>query len=482
MLLDVGPFLSVLDIAKQFMQLNYIHRKGPYKIGICLAVSGPCIWYGKMQPYLNEVELHEHYYIQGPPGCAVEAMKLCGLMVNNHILELVIKGTIPVAGVYFGRDTVRWNWEKIVNDRGGFAEEFSDVCSKKESIYMKAYTVIDNWRYVLVKKYFMLHFLTDDNTDACCFYSSYKPDFYQSLFLTEDRAAFHYQNGGGFHGTSPMNAANAQEVMIDLHKKMAVAENVCDWITFHRCLLLQSLILEDSTHIVNAWRMLHSRACVVEYLISLTESLQNLAGIGIEYKIYQHKRAKEAELELMMNRPVLESKKEAKARKKEERAKTKAATRQGKPPVEPGPADDLRKPEYVNPVNDEVLGMMTVGYLHKLLDTCDTPSFLSAQALSDFFETKLRSVMEKDPYSGQLYIASEEQAHYRLTETRNMLRMLQDSLAGDVHSICPEASDVIDPTHWQEVVTERSYSVLSDDLDDPTQYRPKPLQMKTIME
>lgn len=42
-----------------------------------------------------------------------------------------------MAGVYFGRDTVRWNWEKIVNDRGGFAEEFSDVCSKKESIYMK---------------------------------------------------------------------------------------------------------------------------------------------------------------------------------------------------------------------------------------------------------------------------------------------------------------------------------------------------------
>lgn len=55
--------------------------------------------------------------------------------MNSHILELVIKSTVPVVGVYFG--TVRWNWEKIVNDRKGFAEEFSNVCCRKEPIYMK---------------------------------------------------------------------------------------------------------------------------------------------------------------------------------------------------------------------------------------------------------------------------------------------------------------------------------------------------------
>lgn len=51
-----------------------------YRAGICLALSGPCIWYGRMQPYLNDVELHEHYYIQGPSGCQGEAMQMCAMM------------------------------------------------------------------------------------------------------------------------------------------------------------------------------------------------------------------------------------------------------------------------------------------------------------------------------------------------------------------------------------------------------------------
>jgi len=41
-----------------------------------MAISGPTILYGKMQPYLNEVELHEHIYIKGPPGCQGEATQL----------------------------------------------------------------------------------------------------------------------------------------------------------------------------------------------------------------------------------------------------------------------------------------------------------------------------------------------------------------------------------------------------------------------
>lgn len=52
---------------------------------MCLAISGPTILYGKMQPYLNEVELHEHCYIQGPPGCQGEAIQLfanIGIVTN----------------------------------------------------------------------------------------------------------------------------------------------------------------------------------------------------------------------------------------------------------------------------------------------------------------------------------------------------------------------------------------------------------------
>jgi hypothetical protein len=37
-----------------------------------------------MQPYLNEIELHEHYYIQGPSGCQGEAMQLCAVVGNYY--------------------------------------------------------------------------------------------------------------------------------------------------------------------------------------------------------------------------------------------------------------------------------------------------------------------------------------------------------------------------------------------------------------
>lgn len=36
------------------------------KISVSTAMSGPGILYGKTQPYLKKVDLHEHYYIQGP--------------------------------------------------------------------------------------------------------------------------------------------------------------------------------------------------------------------------------------------------------------------------------------------------------------------------------------------------------------------------------------------------------------------------------
>ena len=38
-----------------------------------------------MQPYLNEVELHEHCYIMGPPGCQGEAIQLFAMISEYSI-------------------------------------------------------------------------------------------------------------------------------------------------------------------------------------------------------------------------------------------------------------------------------------------------------------------------------------------------------------------------------------------------------------
>lgn len=36
------------------------------QINVGTALSGPSILYGKTQPYLRTIDLHDHYYFQGP--------------------------------------------------------------------------------------------------------------------------------------------------------------------------------------------------------------------------------------------------------------------------------------------------------------------------------------------------------------------------------------------------------------------------------
>jgi len=79
-MVDTGIYSTLLSIAKTFQQDVYIQKKGPYRVGICLGLYGPCIWYGRMAPYLHEIELHEHYFIHGPPGCHEQAIQLCALI------------------------------------------------------------------------------------------------------------------------------------------------------------------------------------------------------------------------------------------------------------------------------------------------------------------------------------------------------------------------------------------------------------------
>ena len=41
-----------------------------------MAISDLCPLYGRLVPYLNELVLHEHYYIKGPMGAQSEAISL----------------------------------------------------------------------------------------------------------------------------------------------------------------------------------------------------------------------------------------------------------------------------------------------------------------------------------------------------------------------------------------------------------------------
>ena len=43
---------------------------------MCGSVNGDALNYGKLDPYLNEVVMHEHCYIRGPTGCQGDAVQL----------------------------------------------------------------------------------------------------------------------------------------------------------------------------------------------------------------------------------------------------------------------------------------------------------------------------------------------------------------------------------------------------------------------
>ena len=106
---DLGRIFSIMG------QKSYIQKKGPYRVGICLALSGSAIWYGRVQPYLNEIEFHEHYYIQGPSGCQGETIELCG-DIGMFICNVMYS---PFKTIKFNfRNCHIWIWDKIIRWQG----------------------------------------------------------------------------------------------------------------------------------------------------------------------------------------------------------------------------------------------------------------------------------------------------------------------------------------------------------------------------
>ncbi|KAJ8312010.1 hypothetical protein KUTeg_009383 [Tegillarca granosa] len=450
-LLDIGQFVPLSQFIQNFVQLNYIQRKGPYRVGLCLAISGPTILYGKMQPYLNEVELHEHCYIQGPPGCQGEAIQLFANIVHNHV-QTLIKGnnSIPVVGVFFGDSQTRWSWEDIVYKKMGFIGEFATICARKEPIFMKI------------------------------FYPENPVAFYQSIFLSRDRAAFHFQNGGPKNGGDPMSGPNIRHAQNFLDEMLKAAEYRCDMITLQRGLLLKSLLNQNTVHVAETWRMLHSQAAQYEYLINYAESLQDLIQLYIEYELYdERERAKNVQTAASQR-----SKPASQQSKPGTKGQPSKPGTKGKKQQQPQTAQSniTYKPELENPVDEALIGKMTMAFLRKLSDVCESRISLTSSVLQEFVLNKLKSALEEDFYTGNVYFAFDTQTMFRLEEVRQMLRLVQDGIAADVHMINSEACATM--YNLGRETKSRRTSIMSTDLEDPYLLRkvPSAVMMQTIPE
>ncbi|RUS74642.1 hypothetical protein EGW08_017596, partial [Elysia chlorotica] len=241
-LLDPGAYAPLAQVIRdQLTNKAYIHRKGPYRIGICLGVTGPSALYGKMWPYLSLLELHEHYYIQGPSGCETDAAQLFAVMVQKHIWEIVSAHKVVVYGVFVGRDKIRWSWEEIINKKLGFFTEVELAVISKEPIYLKAYVLMDGWRYVPVVKRFLLHFMREGDQGIDKFFEEDPLDFYSTIFSSTERAAFHYQNGGPLRGGNPLSSSNMRATLASMDEKLRQLQDKADFVEAHRLLLYRSL-------------------------------------------------------------------------------------------------------------------------------------------------------------------------------------------------------------------------------------------------
>ncbi|PVD32773.1 hypothetical protein C0Q70_08219 [Pomacea canaliculata] len=287
-MMDPGAYVPIYKLIEENLtNKSYIHRKGPYRVGICLGMVAPSTLYGKMSPYLHSIELHEHYYIQGPLGCEADARQLFGRMVQAHVAEMIDLASFPVYGIVMGNDKIRWSWVDIINKRQGFWEELEMVCARKEPIVLKAYIKTEDWRYLRVNKYFLLHFITDDSLENTKYFPENPAIFYETVFFTKERAAFHYQNDGPPRGGNPNSLTNARIVGQYLDREILRTQEEADWIMAYRYLLLKSLITKrDSGAAAEAWRMFHSVAGQAAYVASLCESLQDLVFLTLEYMEY----------------------------------------------------------------------------------------------------------------------------------------------------------------------------------------------------
>lgn len=84
--LDIATFFQLTPRIMSLLQRDFIQRRGPYRVAVCCAVTGSTTLYGKMDPYLRQIELTDHCYIRGPDGCWGEAIQIFSKIGRSPLL------------------------------------------------------------------------------------------------------------------------------------------------------------------------------------------------------------------------------------------------------------------------------------------------------------------------------------------------------------------------------------------------------------
>ncbi|XP_013420774.1 uncharacterized protein LOC106181062 [Lingula anatina] len=431
--LDWDSFSQVIPVGQELLMHKYPHRKGPYRLAVCPAISGDTFLYGKMSPYLHSVCLHEYCFIRGPRKTARKALEWFADIVYHHLAQLYEEGTMVLYGVYMGTASRnnRWTLEGALNKRKQFETELIRHLAAKEPVYLKAYVAVE-WRYIPVIKHFMLQFISEDENEYEMFYCHTPIHIHQSVFMDKEKASFYYQRCDPLSDEDPYSPGNSLQVLGYIDQRILEARKEADWVSVQKWILQKSIVTKKSDQIGESWYLFHSIAGRLEYLRTLIQSLTDLVNYGLEKE----------KSPLRVSRQVDRSR----------------AT--------------LSSQVVQSPVDQSVMCRMVTAFRQKFRQVVTSRVALAAASLLDFDLVKLDQCMELDTTTNLWVPHSHEQVIATFEEVSLHLLYLQDLAAFSFYQ-----SNLLAQATMQSVerkAEQRPESVYSQDMRSHSNYIMKP--------
>ncbi|XP_062502264.1 uncharacterized protein LOC134179384 isoform X3 [Corticium candelabrum] len=276
-MISAQHYKVVAKIALPFFSAKTIAMIGNFKMTVDTAISGFTHLYGRMSPYLLNVDLREHIYVEGPKFSEDEVLTLFAKTILDDVNELQFKKHQLVTGLVIGSTEVDVFSIIDSNKRENYRDEIIDVGRRQQSLFMKAYHVMD-WRYVLVVKHYCLHYLTDSHTEYVSFFPENPVALYQNVWTLQEKAIRHFVYSLGSDADDPFALVTTTDTLKYIDHQLSQCIDKMDLLDAYRWILTRALALKhmDAGEIPEVWRLLHGVAGQLEYLHVLSTAMQEL--------------------------------------------------------------------------------------------------------------------------------------------------------------------------------------------------------------
>ncbi|XP_028513263.1 uncharacterized protein LOC110233576 isoform X2 [Exaiptasia diaphana] len=358
------------------------------KATIGLALTGFTPFYGRMMPYIHHIELEEHYFLQGPINAKMDVINYFSRLVYDHLVGIAEESSILFVGLFFGHfdGDVRRSLIDIVppDKKISCLSQLVTNIKNEKPVYMKAYILMD-WRLVLVKKSFLLHYIQGQFQGYQRFFKPRVLSYYQNVFSCQSAASLFARACGPQDKSDPLQGESLRTSLIHVNHYIERAKCHGDFLNAYRWMLMKSLMCQSTVHVAQAWYMSHSAAAQLEYLMILNDSLQTL--------VY------------------------------EELSRTFAPFK-----------DEKKQTDSLLDMN--VLGDMMQAFCQKLDEVLQRGTCMTPSGLLNILHEKFCLATEKGNRSNSLQLKITEQTPMVLQSINEFLQPLLHSSANDIHQVC----------------------------------------------